>query len=367
MQYKNAKVNKTIMNYHSPAKGPEIFLHRLKKFAYIPDNVFICNPSLIHIAEMEKSNPDKVLARMDGTYYFEFSGDNFLGLVKQRRPRLFPYVFWLYLLPFQIKPMTILLNRFFNRGAIRLTRIADAIVFQSFISKSMHKEFLKYQEGRIPDTIIYNGADIEEYYPRKGCSLEGYPSVIISASVYRLHKRLREAIKLVNHLSEEYPDIRLHILGEFDPLVQKSISGFDMSRCVLHGRKRLRELPEFYAGADIQLSMCIFDPCPNVVCEGLASGLPVITPFESGASELVGKENADWTVREDLELKYRPMQVINKTPGIPIDKYEKVFHKIMDNLPGEKEKARFRAEKEINIRTTAKKYEKFIQKSLVEN
>ncbi len=356
-----------MMDKHTPAKGPEIFLHRLKKYATIPDDVYICNPSLTHIAEMEKQAPDKVIARMDGTYYFEFSGLNFLGLVKQRRPWLLPYTFWLYLIPFQIKPMSILLNRFFNRGALRLTRRADAVVFQSQISKAMHKKFLKYQEGRVPDTIIYNGADIDEFYPREGCSLEGYPAVIISSSVYRLHKRLGEAIKLISRLSKEYPDIRLHILGDFDSLVQQSLAGIDLSRCTLHGRMEPQELPGFYAGADIQLSMCIFDPCPNVVCEGLASGLPVITPLESGASELVGEENAGWTIREDLELKYRPMQVISKTPAIPISRYEEVFYEIMDQLPDEKRKARFRAEKKINIRIAAKKYETFIQKTLIDN
>lgn len=347
-----------------PTQGPQIFLHRLKKYADIPDHVFICNPSLEHLAEMARANPDKVLARMDGTYYFECSGPNIRGLVKQRRPNLLPLTIPFKLFPFRIKPMTLVLNRYLNRGARRLTERADAIVFQSRLSKRMHETFLNYQEGRVPDTIIYNGADIDEFYPRDHVSLQGSPAIIISASVYRLHKRLKGAVELVNYLRKDYPGIRLHILGAYDPLVRESLTGLDMSCCQIHGRLKPRDLPEFYAGADIQWSLCIFDPCPNVVCEGLASGLPVMTPHESGAAELVGEENADWVVRENLELKYRPMQMEEKTPGIPLKKYKDVFDRVMENLEEEKEKARSRAENKINIRISAQKYETFIRETL---
>ena len=347
-----------------PITGPEIFVHRLKRFARIPDDIFICNPALMHIAKLKTRRVSMLVGRLDGTFNYEFSGPNFERFLRHRRPDLLPYFSWLRLLRFHIKPVSMLLNRYLNRGSVWLLKNADALVFQSRLSRLMHERFLKYRPGRVPETIILNGVDIDEFRPRKGVSLDGSPAVIITASVYRLHKRLQDAVRLINVLSKEYPTIRLHILGDFDPLVRAILPDLNTSRCVFHGRVAPSALPEIYAGADIQLSLCIFDPCPNVVCEGLASGLPVITPIESGASELVGKENSSWTVCEGLELKYRPLQIAEQIPMIPLGRYAEIFFSIWENLKIEKERARTRAKKELDIRKVAQKYEMFIQECL---
>jgi len=93
----------------------------------------------------------------------------------------------------------------------------------------------------------------------------------------------------------------------------------------------------------------------------------VITPAESGASELVGRENRSWTVNEGLVLKYRPMQIADKIPKIPLNKYMQVFDLIWKNIEDEKIKARIHAVGNLDIRLVARKYEKFIQKCLEKN
>ena len=46
-------------------------------------------------------------------------------------------------------------------------------------------------------------------------------------------------------------------------------------------------MPSLYRGASFLLHPSRYDPCSLVVIEALASGLPVITSGEDGASELV--------------------------------------------------------------------------------
>ena len=69
----------------------------------------------------------------------------------------------------------------------------------------------------------------------------------------------------------------------------QSLSELDLSRCYFHGKVNYKMLPELYRKADLQLHLSIYDII-NVVVEGLASGLPVITPSESGAADLLGKK-----------------------------------------------------------------------------
>ena len=75
----------------------------------------------------------------------------------------------------------------------------------------------------------------------------------------------------------------------------------------------------------MQFHLGIFDPCPNVVVEGLASGLPVITPEESGAYELI-QSNMSWSVKENKELDFYE----NHRPGVlPIIDLEPYVQKVI--------------------------------------
>jgi len=229
----------------------------------------------------------------------------------------------------------------------------------------MHRALLGYRPGGRPETVILNGVDLDEFRPRRGERLEGEPAAIVSAAVHRLHKRPQEAVRLVNRLAGDYPRIRLHVLGAFDPLVEEALVTLDTSRCTFHGRVHPDKLAAFYAGADVQLALCVFDACPNAVSEGLASGLPVLTPAESGAAELIGSANRGWAIREGIALEtYRSDYVAAAIPRIPIDRYADAFRAIMDD-PGEaSRRARARAEAALDIREIAARYTAFIDAAL---
>ena len=78
--------------------------------------------------------------------------------------------------------------------------------------------------------------------------------------------------------------------------------------------------------------------------EGLSCGLPVITPLESGASELVGDENKEWVIKENLDIGYYNLHTSSSIPQIPLDKYFSAISHVINNLPEHRFRARKRAE-----------------------
>ncbi len=127
---------------------------------------------------------------------------------------------------------------------------------------------------------------------------------------------------MINYLSNIYPKIHLHILGELDNALKEIIKNYNLTNCIFYGRINYLKLTSYYNNCDIQIRPAIFDPCPNVVVEGLASGLPVITPVQSGAYELIGK-NRDWSINEDVKLEYKKLYYTKVLSEIPLEKYAK--------------------------------------------
>lgn len=322
-------------------------------------DIELLNPSLEDIKN--RSRAKKILiGRLDGTSYYDFSIRNLQNFLALRNYKRISKVVGTLPLLKSSRVINRLLNRYLDRTCSWLLTNANGLVFQSKLSLEMHKTFLGFDDSSKPFRIINNGVNVDLFSPQEEVDNSfGFPSVIISASQYRLHKRLQEAVKLVNYLSAEFPKIRLNVVGEMDFLTSSCVKNLDTSRCNFHGRVASERLPYFYKNADIQLHLSIFDPCPNVVVEGLASGLPVITPLESGAEELVGKSNSNWVVAEQLDMQYMELHREEKIPVINLATYSKVFTKIFDNLKANQNSARARAEGSLDIKRAAKQYQQF--------
>ena len=69
-----------------------------------------------------------------------------------------------------------------------------------------------------------------------------------------------------------------------------SIGSGSASRVTFVGRYTQREAPEIFRRAHLLLHTKVNDPCPTVVLEAMACGLPVVYPASGGTVELVGDE-----------------------------------------------------------------------------
>jgi glycosyltransferase involved in cell wall biosynthesis len=90
-------------------------------------------------------------------------------------------------------------------------------------------------------------------------------------------------------------DVRLRVAGGVAPNVLDSAhrlaEGLGVSPVIdFGGPYRRADAPAIYRAADAYLITKHNDPCPNVVLEAMASGLPVLYSASGGVSELVGGE-----------------------------------------------------------------------------
>ena len=87
------------------------------------------------------------------------------------------------------------------------------------------------------------------------------------------------------------PDARLLVAGRvvLDPVPLLDELGL-RDRVELLGRYAQRDAPALYGRAHLLLHTKVNDPCPNVVLEAMACGLPVVYPASGGTLELVGDD-----------------------------------------------------------------------------
>ena len=296
-----------------------------------------------------------VLARLDGCSHVKFNYENL---------RNFSFLWKGWPLPkldfisnHESAKVTKLINLYLNRFNRKAIKSSDIVIFQSQLSKQLHKKFV----GNIGanSKIIFNGAP-RNHKHRQGQFNEilKAPRLAITAS-FRPHKRLIDAICLVNHLGKVYPSIALDVMGDIDPLTLTELNKVNTKRVFFHGRLDQYSLEEIYKNAAIGLSPSIFDPCPNSVIEMLACGLPVLTTSQSGAAELVDN-NPRFIIQESIELDFLQNQTYAALPKINVKAWAEKVSFILEEYKNIKDETIEIFEKSLEINKIAKKYTKTI-------
>jgi glycosyltransferase involved in cell wall biosynthesis len=178
-----------------------------------------------------------------------------------------------------------------NRQA-RVNLLADLTVFQSRYSRYSTRDKFKVisQEG----PIIYNAVDTILFSP-EGEKLTFPYRVKVCHVTFSTNPK--KGLSAVYEAAEANPDIDFILCGHHEesrPLANIHFLGY-------LGRE---ELSRVMRSCDLLLFFSENESCPNVVLEGMASGLPVLYKDSGGTPELVG--NCGLTVevnnlREQLE------------------------------------------------------------------
>jgi glycosyltransferase involved in cell wall biosynthesis len=336
--------------------GPENFVKRveLELIKYNLPDYKIINPNPNNFSFLKDIERIKV-GRLDGAIYYKTTSLNLFNLVNQRRNKKYHFLKYFpdNVTMFANKP----LNFYLNRGSRKLLRECDVIVFQSELSRKMHEKFVG--ETLKDFRVILNGVPTDIFSPNKEPEiLAGFPKLVITAS-FRLHKRLQDAINIVNHLKKKFPSIKLHVIGNMDNLTSEFINRMDVSNCLFHGKVASLRLPNLYRSCDVGLSPSIFDPCPNSVVEMVACGLPVISVLESGASEIIKCD--DLIIEENISLDYMELQTGSSLPKVNIyDWSDRILH-VIGNKKYYSDRMLQRVEEELDIKLVASKYAEFIR------
>jgi glycosyltransferase involved in cell wall biosynthesis len=164
-----------------------------------------------------------------------------------------------------------------DRVQARVNLLADVSIFQSRYSRHSTRDKFKVIARDGP--IIYNPVDIGLFRP-DGPRIElpdGVPRVACASwSTNRGKGTWR-----IDRLAEAHPGVCFVLCGRFDAVEPRP-------NVVRLGHLGRAQMADALRSCDVFLNLSEHDPCPNVVIEALASGLPVLFADSGGVPELVG-------------------------------------------------------------------------------
>jgi glycosyltransferase involved in cell wall biosynthesis len=171
------------------------------------------------------------------------------------------------------------INRQFRRALLA----ADHVLYQSEFCKRSADEFLGEPRGSWE--VLYNAVDVEHFTPAE--TPPGGPPVLLLGGDQTQAYRLELALQTLARL----PAARLIVTGRLvsdpRPLLQ-ALSLADRVEFV--GRYTQSQAPALFGRAHLLLHTKVLDPCPSLVVEAMACGLPVVYAKSGGTVELVGDE-----------------------------------------------------------------------------
>ena len=228
-------------------------------------------------------------------------------------------------------------------------KVADAVVYQSNFTLDWWNS--KYGSLRTPNTVIYNGVNLSEFFPSKSEDLnaENIRLLVVEGSFKGGHERdLLNAVDLANALSNQtHRQVELLIAGVVpssmrNMVVTKPKVFIDWLGIIPH-----KEIPALDRSAHIFFPAEINAACPNSLVEALGCGLPVVSYATGSLPELIGKDGGivvpygskHWDLEAPL---VKPLAIAAEN--------------IINNLSEFKRSARSRAEKYFSADTMVEKY-----------
>ena len=166
-------------------------------------------------------------------------------------------------------------------------RLADHVIYQSRFIKHWWEDW--YRPAPVPDTVILNAADLNQYTPH---GLHERPSghyrllVVEGSLAGGLSHGLRNAVSLAEKLAKKFR-IELMIAGKVDGRTRNRLKQQTAFRIQFMDTVPREHVPWLMRSSHALFSAEVNPPCPNSVIESLACGLPVVGLDTGSLSELV--------------------------------------------------------------------------------
>lgn len=174
-----------------------------------------------------------------------------------------------------------------NRPLRRALMAANHVLYQSEFSKYSADLFLGEPSGSWE--VLPNAVDVHHFTPAEVPPSVG-PVLLLGGDQTQAY-RLELALQTLAALLSSHAEAQLLVTGR---LVSRPDALIDRLR--LRGRVHLlgeyaqRDAPAIFRRAHLLLHTKVKDPCPTLVLEAMATGLPVVHPASGGTVELVGDQ-----------------------------------------------------------------------------
>jgi glycosyltransferase involved in cell wall biosynthesis len=213
----------------------------------------------------------------------------------------------------------------------RVLGAATHVLYQSVFCKETAERFVGVAD--VPSEVLPNAVDIEAFTPAADPPA-GAPVLLLAGDQSQTY-RLTIALETLALL----PEARLLVAGG-------RVGGEELidhlglrDRVELVGRYAQRDAPALYRRAHVLLHPKVNDPCPNVVLEALACGVPVVHSASGGTPELVGEAGLGVASETSFE---------RDVPPAPADLADAV-RAVVASLADYRQKARARAVERFDL------------------
>jgi glycosyltransferase involved in cell wall biosynthesis len=173
-----------------------------------------------------------------------------------------------------------------NAPLRRAVLAADHVVYQSAFSKRSSDAFLGEPRGSWE--ILPNAVDVERFSP--GPAPADGPVVLLGGDQTQGY-RLELALETFRRVVDEHPTARLLVSGRLvsdpGPTLRRLALGAAVD---FLGAYTQADAPDVFRRAHVLLHTKVNDPCPTMVIEAMACGVPVAYAASGGTVELVGHE-----------------------------------------------------------------------------
>jgi glycosyltransferase involved in cell wall biosynthesis len=178
----------------------------------------------------------------------------------------------------------------YNRPMRRFRAMANFVIYQSAFCRDSAERFLGSCDAA--SEIIFNPVDLQKFRPT-ATPLPTEPLRLLAVGTHGYAQRVLAAIECARVLTDQGIDCLLTIAGRLGwsggvAETRRAIAKLALDQKVtLVASFTQEEAAELYRAHHILLHPKYLDPCPTVVIEALASGLPVVASGSGGLPELV--------------------------------------------------------------------------------
>ena len=182
-----------------------------------------------------------------------------------------------------------------NAPNARVYKMADYVVYQSEFCRLSAERYLGERKG--PGEVLYNPVDTDVFTPGPKKQSHDGPILLVAGS-HHTFSRVQIPIDVLSELDSKWPSARLVIAGRLRWRESESQAAQELQDYI--GSKKLDNRVEYLGGysqkgapellrrADVLVHTKYSDPCPRLVVEAMACGVPVAYSASGGVPELVG-------------------------------------------------------------------------------
>jgi len=184
-----------------------------------------------------------------------------------------------------------------NAPMARIHTEADYVFYQSEFCRRSAEQFLGERRERWE--ILHNAVDTQVFTPSGADPAPGSMVMLLGGTQYQWY-RLESALQTLARLRQQGGNARLLVTGRLCWISDEA--GTARQAHELIGRLGLdadvqflgtytqTNAPSIFRQAHLLIHTKVNDPCPGLVVEAMACGLPVVYSHSGGVPELVGEE-----------------------------------------------------------------------------